>query len=102
MLAPALAEVKVVLPVEEPRSLMSELVKVWTAAQVLALPRFNAATTAPVVGEIVSVPLPSSETDETAAAPEQEPQVGGALEPERRHCAAVTVPDRIAKAEAVE
>ena len=66
------------------------------------MPRFNAATTEPVVGEITRGLLPSSETDETAAAPEQEPQVGGALEPERRHCAAVTVPAKIAKAEAVE
>ena len=46
----------------------------------------------PVVGEIVRVPAPLSATEDTAAAPEHEPHVGGALEPLRRHWLAVTVP----------
>ena len=42
-------------------------VYVWRAVQVLAFPRLSEATTAPVVGEIVSVPS-ELETDETPVA----------------------------------
>ena len=78
LLAPAFALVNVVAPVDEPSSLISEFVKVCAAVHVLELPRLSAARTAPVVGLIVSVPAPESETLDTAAAPEQEPHVGAA------------------------
>ena len=78
MLAPPFALVNVVTPVDDPSSKISELVKVCAAVQVLALPRLRAASTAPVFGLMVSVPVPESETLDTAAAPEQEPHVGAA------------------------
>ena len=100
LLAPAFALAKVVAPVDEPSSKISEFVKVCAAVHVLALPRLSAASTAPVVGDIVSVPAPESVTLDTAAAPEHEPHVGVARLPESKHCPAVPVPARIFNFEA--
>ena len=55
---------------------MSLLVKVCTAVQVFALPRLIAATTEPVVGEIVSVPLPLSATERPPRRPNTTPRSG--------------------------
>ena len=63
-----LALVNVVAPVDEPSSLRSLFVYVCAAVHVLALPTLSEATTAPVVGEIVSE-LSLLETLETAPPP---------------------------------
>ena len=51
--------------VEEAELTRMPAFRVWRAVHVLALPRFKDATTAPVVGEMVSVPL-ELETEEMA------------------------------------
>jgi hypothetical protein len=56
LLADALALVNVVDPVELPSSASALLLWVCTPVQVLAWPRASEATTAPVVGLMVSVP----------------------------------------------
>ncbi len=72
------------------------------AVQTLALARLSDAVTEPVVGEMVSVPsmLATALTEDPP--PEHEPHVGAAEDPESKHWPAVTVPARIANAEASE
>lgn len=101
MVALAFSEAKVVAPVDEPTIAKVLLLKVCFAVQALALARLIDATTAPVVGEMVNV-LSLLLTDETAAEPVQEPQVGAVEVAESKHWPAVAVPERIAKVEAVE
>jgi len=77
------------------------LSSVCTPVHVFALPKLSDATTAPVVGEIVSV-LSLFETELTAADPVQEPHVGAASSPLSRHWPDVPVPAKIASALEVE
>jgi hypothetical protein len=93
-----LAEVNVVAPVEDPSRIISLLVNVCAPVQVFAWPSAREATTAPVVGEIVTVPS-LFDTDDTVAPPAHEPHTGAAFDPDSRHWLAVPVPDRRAKAE---
>src|ERR1019366_2690273 len=84
LLAPALSLVNVVAPVDDPSSSRSELACVCAAVHVFACPSASEATTAPVVGLIVSVPS-LLDADDTAAAPEHEPHPGAACDPLRKH-----------------
>lgn len=92
---------RVMEPEVEPFRSISPSVKVCAAVHVLALPRLSEATTAPVFGEMVSAALPAV-TELTAAAPEHDPQVGGALDPDSMHCPAVTVGASSASPDALE